>query len=96
MLWRVGQDPHGLCSLLRVQLPVSLGHPFPLLLPSSASVRGAGLPVVALGHLISGASRFVKSVHILEVCRTLNVYPFGVVVVRIPVGRLAWPQFSVL
>lgn len=60
--------------------PCSLEHPFPLLLPSSASVQGAGLPVVALGHLISGASRFVKSVHILEVSRTLNVYPFGVVV----------------
>lgn len=79
VLWLVGQDPCGLCSLLRVQLPVPLGdgHPFPLLLPSSASVWGADLPVEALGHLILGASRFVKSVHILEVCRTHNVCPFG-------------------
>lgn len=54
---------------------------------------GAGSPV-ALGHLISGASRFVKSVHILEVCRTHNVCPFSGWGRGLPVARLAWPQLS--
>lgn len=62
--------------LLRVQLCLSWRPTcFSSVIPSSASL-GCRL-AVALGHLISGASRFVKSVHILEVFRTRNICPVG-------------------
>lgn len=73
VLWPVSQPlvgsvvfskPSSLVPLEDQRLP-------PLLFSPSASVWVVDLPV-ALWGIISGASRFIRSAHILEVCRTSN------------------------
>lgn len=76
VLWPVRQPPVGSIVFPKPGSPSLLGISILVLCSSpSASIWVAGLPV-ALWGIISGASRFVRSVHILEVEELLTFVPF--------------------